>query len=277
MPILPRPPLIPVSLLTGFLGSGKTTVLNHLLQQPELKNAAVIINEFGEIGLDHDLVECVSENLVLLQSGCLCCTIRGDLVSTFDDLWEKRTTGEIPAFDRVIVETTGLADPPPIIHTLISDLFIAERFRLDGVITIIDAATGGVTLDRQIESVKQAAVADRLLLTKVDLVKPGELLALEKRLRTLNPAAPIQRVENGIVDPIRLLNAGLYKPQAKTPDVQTWLNAEAYVQLKNGDRRSHDHKDDHHHAAHPKKPSHVGHHEHQHDVDRHDERIKAVA
>ncbi|WP_245285369.1 GTP-binding protein [Bradyrhizobium sp. WSM3983] len=272
---MPRPSLIPVSLLTGFLGSGKTTVLNYLLQQPELKNAAVIINEFGEIGLDHDLVESVSENLVLLQNGCLCCTIRDDLVSTFDDLWEKRTTGEIPAFDRVIVETTGLADPAPIIHTLITDQFLAELYRLDGVITTVDAATGAMTLDRQIESVKQAAVADRILVTKVDIVKPDELRALAKRLRVLNPAAPIMPVENGVIDPIRLLDLGFYKPQTKTLDVQAWLNAEAYTQLQNGDdhNRAHEHHDLHHAGKGGHKQ---GHHKHHHDVNRHDERIRAV-
>jgi G3E family GTPase len=147
---------IPVTLLTGFLGSGKTTVLNHLLKQPELGNAAVLINEFGEIGLDHDLVEAVTENLVLLQNGCLCCTIRGDLIQTLDELYEERERGDVIAFDRLVIETTGLADPAPIIHTLLADELLAERFRIDGVIVTVDAATGDATLDRQIESVKQA-------------------------------------------------------------------------------------------------------------------------
>jgi G3E family GTPase len=255
---------IPLTLLTGFLGSGKTTVLNHLLKQPELGNAAVLINEFGEIGLDHDLVEAVTENLVLLQNGCLCCTIRGDLIQTLDELYEERERGDVIAFDRLVIETTGLADPAPIIHTLLADELLAERFRIDGVIVTVDAATGDATLDRQIESVKQAAVADRILLTKRDLASPNDVKELEKRLRALNPSAPILPVENGVVDPVRLLDIGLYRPDTKTSDVQNWLAAESYPSI-------------HHHAH---GGHHHGHHHHTdtdgHDVNRHDERVRSV-
>lgn len=247
----PGGPLVPVSLLTGFLGSGKTTVLNKLLSRAEFARTVVVINEFGEIGLDHELVESSTEDMVLLKSGCLCCTIRGDLVDTLRGLTARKLGGTIAPFDRVLIETTGLADPAPILHTLMSDLALNSAYRLDGVITTVDAATGDATLDRQIESVKQAAVADRLLLTKTDLVPPAQSMALSQRLRRLNPAAPIIVSRQGEVDPASLLDAGLYNPETKSLDVQRWLKAEAYTP----DR--HDH-------------------EHGHDINRHDEHIKAV-
>lgn len=264
--------LLPVSLLTGFLGSGKTTVLNHLVRQPALAKTVVVINEFGEIGLDHDLIESSNEDLVLLQSGCLCCTIRSDLADTMRSLFLRRVKGEIPEFDRVVIETTGLADPAPILHTLMTDRLLAARYRLDGVITTVDAATGQATLDRQIESVKQAAVADRILLTKTDLVGQHETDALVQRLRALNPAAPILPVLNGAADPAGLFDAGLYDPTTKSLDVQRWLNAEAYVTAND---------DSHYHASHDGDDHHStaethDHHDHAHDVNRHDENITAL-
>ncbi|MEM1046243.1 MAG: GTP-binding protein [Pseudomonadota bacterium] len=271
----------PVSLLTGFLGSGKTTVLNHLLRHPDLARTVVVINEFGEIGLDHELVEAATENLVLLQSGCLCCTIRGDFVETLHNLVDRVERGEIDGFDRVVIETTGLADPAPILHTLMTDSFIAHTFRLDGVIVTVDAAAGAATLDAQDEAVKQAAMADRILLTKTDLVEPDAVEALQARLRVLNPGAPIIRAHNGAVEPSRLLNAGLYNPKSKSLDVQTWLNAEAYggpdQHHAHGHHHGHDHSHHHGHQHHEGDVhDHHHHHDHEHDVNRHDDRISAV-
>jgi G3E family GTPase len=250
---IPEEPLA-VSVLTGFLGSGKTTLLRHLLAHPAMEETAVIVNEFGEIGLDHLLVERATEDTVLLNSGCLCCTVRGDLVVGMRDLFKRRVKGEVPPFQRLVIETTGLADPAPILQTIMTDPLLAERFRLDGVIATVDAAAGAATLDRQMESVKQAAVADRLLLTKSDLADAASRAALEARLRTLNPAAPIYPVVQGEIEPALLFNAGLYDPTTKTADVQAWLKAEAYD------------RDDHHHDH--------GHHPH-HDVNRHDDSIRA--
>ena len=257
----------PISLLTGFLGSGKTTVLNYLLQQPELKRTAVIINEFGAIGLDHELVQSTTENMVLLQSGCLCCTIRGDLVDTLHNLIEQREKGEIAPFERVFIETTGLADPAPILHTLITDRTLRSEFYLDGIVTTIDAASGERTLDAQEEAIKQAAVADRLILTKTDLVDAQTVRALEARLRDLNPGAPIIRAHNGALSAEAILNAGFDNLASKSKDVQNWVNAEAYTDLSDQDGGGHHH---HHHDGHD-------HHGHHHDPNRHDDRITAVS
>jgi len=164
---------IPVTVLTGFLGSGKTTLLNHVLKQPEMAATAVIVNEFGEIGLDHLLVESATDDVVLLNSGCLCCTVRGDIVNTLTDLFVKRVKGQVPYFTRAVIETTGLADPAPVLHALLSDPIVAERYMIDGVVTTVDAVNGAGTLDRQVEAVKQAAIADRLIITKTDLADPA--------------------------------------------------------------------------------------------------------
>lgn len=257
---------LPVSLLTGFLGSGKTTVLNHLLRHPDMVRTVVVVNEFGEIGLDHDLIAQASDDLVLLNSGCLCCTVRGDLIDTLRGLFLKRVRGEVAAFERVVIETTGLADPAPILHTLMTDPVIAARFRLDGVVATVDAATGWDTLDRQVEAVKQAAVADRLLLTKLDLTGTDAATALERRLRALNPAAPLRAVRDGAIEPGFLFDAGLYNPRTKSLDVQRWLNAEAYESERQVGHERHDH--------HGEGEHHAGGHHHD-DVNRHDDRIRA--
>lgn len=218
---------IPVSLLTGFLGAGKTTVLNHLLRQPELAGTVVLMNEFGAVPIDHLLVERIDENLVLLESGCLCCTVRGDLARTLRDLFMRRLRRELPALARVVIETTGLADPAPVLYTLMRDFFIAERFRLDGVITVVDAVFGAESLARQPEAVKQVAMADRLLITKCDLADSLVLESLEASLASLNPGAPRWRVEAGNVAPDAVLDCGLWNPDRKTADVARWLADEA--------------------------------------------------
>jgi G3E family GTPase len=253
-PRRPGEPL-PLIVLTGFLGAGKTTLLNRLLQDPALADTAVIINEFGEIGLDHLLVEQVSDGVMLLQSGCLCCTMRGDLVDALErllrDLDNKRVS-----FRRVIVETTGLADPAPVLHTVMVHPYLVMRFRLGGVVTLVDAVNGAATLDAHPESVKQAAMADRLVLTKTDLLDTPERRAgkdaLIARLAALNPAAPILDAAAGEAQAERLLDAGLYDPETKSADVKRWLAEEAYA-------AEHDH------------------HHHHHDVNRHDDRIRAFA
>jgi G3E family GTPase len=218
--------VIPVAVLTGFLGSGKTTLLSHLVRQPEFARTAVIINEFGEIGLDHELVETSKESFVTLQTGCLCCTIRGDLVLTLEDLLRRREAGTVPRFERVVIETTGLADPAPILQALMTDPGLADRLVLAGVVTTVDAVVGSTTLDRQPEAAKQAAVADRIVLTKTDLAPTPE--ALLARIAALNPAAPVLRGAHGRVDPARLFDGALYDPAGKMPDTQAWLAPEAH-------------------------------------------------
>src|SRR4051812_12812397 len=161
--------MIPVSVLTGFLGSGKTTLLRHLLRQPEFARTAVIINEFGEIGLDHELVESSEDSFITLQTGCLCCKVRSDLVATLDDMLRRRDEGTVTPFERIMIETSGLADPAPILQTLMTDASVSGRLMLGSVVTTVDAVNGADTLDREAISAKQVAVADRLIVTKSDL------------------------------------------------------------------------------------------------------------
>lgn len=249
---------LPVSVLTGFLGSGKTTVLNALLRHPEMAQTAVVINEFGEVGIDNHLVETATEDMVVMDSGCLCCTIRGDLIETLRNLIRRRWKKEIPQFERLVIETTGLADPAPILHTLMTDPVITGRYRLDSVIATVDAVNGQSTLDAQPEAVKQAAVADRLLLTKTDM--EGDAFSLMQRLRALNPSAPILPVTAGDIAPDRLFDAGLYNPKTKVPDVEAWLSEEAHSAPHGHHEKGHDHGHDESHT---------------HDPNRHDDRIRS--
>ena len=192
----PIDPRLPVTLLTGFLGAGKTTLLNTVLRAATGPRIAVIVNEFGEVGLDHDLIKAVDEEIVLMQSGCLCCSVRGDLACTVADLIDRRQAGDI-SFERVIIETTGLADPGPILQTLLIDPYLAQSVRMDGVVTVADAAAGPDTLDRQFEAVSQIAMADLLVLSKTDLVSPQTARAFEARLSGLNPTARMLRATRG--------------------------------------------------------------------------------
>jgi G3E family GTPase len=218
-----------VTLITGFLGSGKTTLLNTLLEHPEMSQAAIIVNEFGEIGLDYDLVERSDENVVQLANGCLCCTVKSDLIDTFRDLYIQRNAGTIPFFDRVIIETTGIADPAPVLQIILTNPMVFNHFALDGVVTTVDTINGVSSLDRFPECIKQAAIADRLIITKVDISENREdIKILEERLRILNPAAPIIATTTQDANPSDLFGTGIFDPTTKALDFENWLQADAY-------------------------------------------------
>jgi len=214
---------IPVTVITGFLGSGKTTLLSRLLRHPGMNRAAVIINEFGEVGIDHELVAASSEQTKLLGNGCLCCTLRTDLQECLRDLFVKRRAGEVIDFDRVFVETSGLADPIPVLHTLKTDGLLGAQYRLDGVVTMVDAVNGMGQLDTMPEATKQAAVADRLVITKVDLADADTLSRLRDRLGTLNPSAPCITAIDGHLDPMWLAHIGPRTISAKHAELDRWL------------------------------------------------------
>ncbi len=243
---------IPVSLITGFLGSGKTTLLNRVLGDPRMARSLVLVNEFGEVGLDHFFVQSVSGDMILLQSGCVCCTIQGDLDKTLRDIARRRAKDETPPFDRVLLETTGLADPAPILQLLLNTPMISHDYRLDGVVATVDALNGARQLDEHREAVKQAAVADRLLISKTDLADIDASARLRARLEELNPGAPLYEVVQGEIDPALLFDSGPFDPTGKSDRVRQWLNAEA---------RDHHHR--HHH----------GHQHEDHDRSRHDAHI----
>ncbi|MGI4799081.1 MAG: CobW family GTP-binding protein [Janthinobacterium lividum] len=210
----------PVNLLTGCLGSGKTTLLQRLLADPALADTAVLINEFGEVGLDHHLLERIDDTMVLLQSGCLCCTIRGELSDALRDLYLRRAQGAIPPFRRVVVESTGLADPFPILSTVHADPVLRHHFRLGNVITTIDAVNAPAQLRRNKESIRQVAVADRLVLTKTDL---ADSAALMDDIRAINPGAPVWRAADDALDAAALLAHDVFELAGKSEAAQRWF------------------------------------------------------
>jgi G3E family GTPase len=231
-----------------ILGAGKTSLFNALLRDPALAGTLVIVNEFGEIGLDHLLVSDWTATC-WMTSGCLCCSIRGDLIATLEDILRRRDNGRIAPFHRVMIETTGLADPAPVLHTVMTHPYLMLRFRVDGVVTLVDTVNGNATLDAHREAVKQAAMADRLVLSKTDLLTAGSgvLRDLRARLKILNPGAVLLDAAKGEATAGALLDAGIYDPDRKIPDVRHWLNAEAFAARGADDHSanvpSHPHRD----------------------------------
>ncbi|MBL6863661.1 MAG: GTP-binding protein [Rhodospirillales bacterium] len=218
-----------VTLITGFLGSGKTTLLNTLLEHPAMSQAAIIVNEFGEIGLDYDLVERSDENVIQLANGCLCCSVKSDLIDTFRDLYIQRNAGTIPFFDRVIIETTGIADPAPVLQIILTNPMVFNHFALDGVVTTVDTVNGISSLDRFPECIKQAAIADRLIISKIDLSESDKDISdLKNRLRLLNPAAKIIATTTKDANPSDLFGTGIFDPETKALDFDNWLNTDSY-------------------------------------------------
>jgi G3E family GTPase len=252
----------PVTILTGFLGSGKTTLLNRALRSPAMANTAVVINEFGEVGLDHRLAAQSDDTIMVLENGCLCCTVFGDLVTTLNNLYHAREDGAIPRFDHVVIETSGLADPAPLLQAFLSDPTLAGLYRIGAVVATVDAVNGPGTLDEHVESVRQVALADHIVITKLDLVAPAEVSARETsltaRLRRLNPAAKISRIDAAGFDVGALLRADAFKPGDPKADARAWLNAAAYEQRDAGAHGDHDHNDDDH--------DHDHHHLHDRDI-----------
>jgi G3E family GTPase len=279
---------IPVTILTGFLGAGKSTLLNRILKDPAMKDAAVIINEFGDVGIDHLLVESSGDAIIELSDGCLCCTVRGELVDTLANLMDAIQTGRVKKVNRVVIETTGLADPAPVMQAIMGNPIIAENFDLDGVVTIVDAVNGLQTLDNHEEAVKQAAVADRLILSKQTMASPDVLERLRARLHALNPRATLMDADDATTGTAATLVNGIYDPATKSADVSRWLHDEhaheAHHHHDHGHDHHHDHGHDHHHDHGHDHGHHHGHHHHHaqddqnpHDVNRHDASIRSFS
>lgn len=260
---------IPVTILTGFLGAGKSTLLNRILKDPAMKDAAVIINEFGDVGIDHLLVESSGDSIIELSDGCLCCTVRGELVDTLANLMDAVQTGRVKPVRRVVIETTGLADPAPVMQAIMGNPIIAQNFELDGVVTVIDAVNGLQTLDNYEEARKQAAVADRLIVSKKSIA--GDTDALMARLRGFNPRASLMDANSEEAGTAHVLINGLYDPATKIADVRRWLHDEDEHEGHHHHPHDHDHDHGYHHHHHG--------HEHQdpHDVNRHDASIRSFS
>ena len=214
--------LTPVNIITGFLGSGKTTLLQRLLRSPALSKVAVLVNEFGEVGLDHHLLQGVAESTLLLENGCVCCAVRGDLQKALRNLLSQRTRREVPHFRRVVIETSGLADPAPIAYTLLSEAVLRHHFRLSGIITTVDAVNGGSQLAAFAEAVKQVSMADRVIVTKTDLSDQPSLAALRARLRALNVSAQIMESAEIRGEIHRLLTDDIYDAEGKLREASHW-------------------------------------------------------
>ncbi|GAK69671.1 putative cobalamin synthesis protein [Agrobacterium rubi TR3 = NBRC 13261] len=250
---------IPVSIITGFLGAGKSTLLNQLLKDPAMQDAAIIINEFGDVSIDHLLVERSGDGIIELAEGCLCCTVRGELVDTLAELMDGIQTGKLKPVNRIVIETTGLADPAPVMQSIIGNPVIAQNFSLNGVVTVVDAVNGSSTLDQHEEARKQVAVADRLVLTKQTLTDDAHVAALIARIKTLNPRAPIEDGDRQDWSAVALLENGLYDAASKVGDVRRWLGEE--------EEHDHDNQASHDHA----------HHHHHDDVNRHNASIRSFS
>lgn len=270
---------IPVSIITGFLGAGKSTLLNRILKDPAMKDAAVIINEFGEVGIDHMLVEASNDAVIELADGCLCCTVRSELVETLAMLIDGMQTGKLKPISRVVIETTGLADPAPVMQSVMGHPAISQHFDLDGVITVVDAVNGLKTLEGFSEALRQAAVADRLILTKKTLADEAAIGALTVRLRELNPRTVITDGDSEEAGEAAVLVNGLYDPATKIADVDRWLKDEIAAEHDHDhhddEHHGHDHDHDHGHHSHGHNHHH-GHHHH-HDVNRHGDDIRSYS
>ncbi|TDK34540.1 GTP-binding protein [Rhizobium deserti] len=257
---------IPVSILTGFLGAGKSSLLNRILKDPGTSDTAVIINEFGEVGIDNFLVEASGDALLQLANGCLCCTVRGELVDSLASLMDGIQTGRLKPIRRLVIETTGLADPAPVMQSVMGNPVIAQNYELDGVVTVVDAVNGLASLERHQEAVKQAAVADRIILSKLTMADPSQVAKLRARLADLNPRAPVIDGDSEEAGTAAVLENGLYDPGTKVADVNRWLRDELAIDEHHA-HGHHDHADGHHHD----------HGHHHHDINRHGANIRSFS